>query len=188
MRRLRLISILLVGCFLLFSYQAVDYVRASDSVDTYVISYPEGLYAGDIFDLSVTINNTAQIDMAAESYTLWAPAFIGFIDVPELEFGVIKPGASQTSSVSAIALEGGSESVYLYKGTSKVAETAVKALGRGYYAGDNHTHSKFSDGDGTVTQNALSSIGKGLDFMTATDHNKVTQRSEINVFNQGEYG
>ncbi len=55
--------------------------------------------------------------------------------------------------------------------------------GPGWYAGDNHTHSTFSDGVGTIEQNVASARFKGMAFMTATDHNTINQASAVDVQN-----
>jgi hypothetical protein len=46
-----------------------------------------------------------------------------------------------------------------------------------FLAGDVHTHSTFSDGVGTVEDNWSMAKAAGLDFMFATDHNTIRQKS-----------
>lgn len=56
---------------------------------------------------------------------------------------------------------------------------AASVIGEGWYAGDNHTHSKYSDGVGTIAENVQAGYNAGLSFMTATDHNTIAQRPDV---------
>lgn len=47
-----------------------------------------------------------------------------------------------------------------------------------YVSGDVHTHSRYSDGSGTVTENWDIAKSRGLDFMFATDHGTIRQKIE----------
>jgi hypothetical protein len=53
--------------------------------------------------------------------------------------------------------------------------------GRGWYAGDNHMHTKFSDGSGTVADNVVSAYQKGLSWVTVTDHNTIDHAAAVAV-------
>ncbi|MGB4581495.1 MAG: CehA/McbA family metallohydrolase [Coriobacteriia bacterium] len=47
----------------------------------------------------------------------------------------------------------------------------------GWLAGDGHVHSEYSDGSGTVAEDAAAAAATGLDFMVITDHaDKMTAR------------
>jgi hypothetical protein len=63
---------------------------------------------------------------------------------------------------------------------------SVFVKGKGWYAGDNHTHSKYSDGVGTIAENVESGYAKGLAFMTATDHNTLNQKADVD-FQDAKY-
>jgi len=47
-----------------------------------------------------------------------------------------------------------------------------------YLSGDLHTHSRYSDGSGTVTENWAIAKSRGHDFLFATDHGTVRQKVE----------
>jgi hypothetical protein len=49
----------------------------------------------------------------------------------------------------------------------------------GWYAGDNHDHTTFSDGAQTPTQMATTAKGLGLGYFTITDHNTIAGKTEI---------
>jgi predicted metal-dependent phosphoesterase TrpH len=52
--------------------------------------------------------------------------------------------------------------------------------GPGWFRGDNHTHSTFSDGGSTIETNVIYARDFGLSFLTATDHNTMNHVPEIN--------
>lgn len=52
--------------------------------------------------------------------------------------------------------------------------------GPGWFRGDNHTHSTFSDGINSLEENVKYARDLGLSFLTATDHNTTTHFNEIN--------
>ncbi len=50
----------------------------------------------------------------------------------------------------------------------------------GWFRGDNHTHSTFSDGGSTLENNVIFARDFGLSFLTATEHNTTAHFGEIN--------
>lgn len=161
-------------------------IRVNAKTDvTYSITAESGLSCGDIFDLTVQVVNGSQTAAESRTLTLWAPSFIGLLEDKTLEFGEIAANGSEQKTIKALALEGGSENIYLLdEQDEEVASSEIRVSGRGYYGGDCHTHSVYSDGSGTVTENALSSMDKGLDYVVATDHSKLIQKTEVNYFNK----
>ena len=53
----------------------------------------------------------------------------------------------------------------------EVPPTRVAARGRGWYRGDCHVHSVYSDGKLTPEQLAAGARAAGLDFIATTEHN-----------------
>lgn len=47
----------------------------------------------------------------------------------------------------------------------------VSVSGKGWFLGDNHTHTNYSDGSGSVAENIWGMRSSGLNYMTMTDHN-----------------
>ena len=55
--------------------------------------------------------------------------------------------------------------------TSSHAPTAVAGTGAGWYRGDLHLHSEFSDGQWTLDQLVAEAKAQGLDFLGTSEHN-----------------
>ncbi|MFZ4413383.1 MAG: CehA/McbA family metallohydrolase [Bacteroidales bacterium] len=53
----------------------------------------------------------------------------------------------------------------------------------GWYGGDNHLHSTFSDGTGTIAENIFAAYNLGMSFLTCTDHNSISQKNDVNLSN-----
>lgn len=51
--------------------------------------------------------------------------------------------------------------------------------GKGWYSGEGHSHSNYSDGLGSIYANIFEAKAKGLSFMHCTDHNTVLQKEGI---------
>lgn len=52
---------------------------------------------------------------------------------------------------------------------------------RGWFAGDNHMHTTYSDGSGSVADNVISAYQKGLSWVTITDHNTINHAAAVAV-------
>ncbi|MBI3948618.1 MAG: PHP domain-containing protein [Armatimonadetes bacterium] len=59
------------------------------------------------------------------------------------------------------------------------ATCPASASGPGWYDGDTHSHTRHSDGGGTVADNAAAAIRAGLSFLFITDHNTLNGRAEV---------
>jgi hypothetical protein len=62
-------------------------------------------------------------------------------------------------------------------------ELQVFSNGTGWYSGDTHTHSLFSDGAGSIEQNLLYGKNVGLSFIAASDHNTISHFSLVDSLN-----
>lgn len=58
----------------------------------------------------------------------------------------------------------------------------IKKSGPGYYSGDTHSHSTYSDGKGSLRDNRASMIRKGHRFLISTDHNTMDHYEEISEY------
>lgn len=63
-----------------------------------------------------------------------------------------------------------------------------KLFGRRVYAVDIHTHSNYSDGSGTVSENYECAKHAGLDFLFATDHGSVGQKRVVKKWADASWG
>lgn len=57
------------------------------------------------------------------------------------------------------------------KGIKNIELGGITVNDKGWFLGDNHTHTKYSDGSGSVSENIWAMRSKGLSYMTLTDHN-----------------
>lgn len=57
------------------------------------------------------------------------------------------------------------------KGVKNIKLGRITVSGKGWFMGDNHTHSNYSDGNGSVAENIWAMRSAGLNYMTMTDHN-----------------
>jgi len=64
---------------------------------------------------------------------------------------------------------------------------SVFISGKGWYSGDNHTHSLYSDGYGAIQDNVDAAIFKGMSFLTCTDHNTVNQTAAVARANSNRF-
>ena len=85
-------------------------------------------------------------------------------------------------------LEGG-RSVFKIKYTDennniRYKELQIFSKGPGWYSGDTHTHSTFSDGIGSIEQNLLYGKNVGLSFIAASDHNTILHFKTVDSLNK----
>jgi hypothetical protein len=92
----------------------------------------------------------------------------------------IAPGETKEASVSYVAVEAGrivlKAEVCINDVVSSAFEKNVSILGAGWYAGDQHSHTTYSDGSGSIRNNADIAYSKGLSWNYSTDHNTMAQR------------
>ncbi|WP_368654186.1 CehA/McbA family metallohydrolase [Ornithinibacillus sp. 4-3] len=65
-------------------------------------------------------------------------------------------------------------------------KTSFFIPGSGFYSGDVHNHSFYSDGKSTLTENRASMLDKGHSFLYSTDHNTLEHGKEIIEFQRTE--
>ena len=63
----------------------------------------------------------------------------------------------------------------------RIAETQSLVSFR-FLRGDLHTHTRYSDGKGTVAENWVTAEARGLDFLFITDHGTIRQKAECKKF------
>ncbi len=170
------------------------YAQMPDAMAAYYNAYVYGINAsmdvyggkinrGDIFDATVTISNSSGEAVENVKITLDTPYQLLATGESDIILPAIPAGESRTATFSVLALEGGRG---LLKATVEAAgdvrlsfSQALSISGQGYYAGDDHSHSKNSDGSGTIRQNVDSAFeNKLLNWLYSTDHNKITQKAE----------
>ena len=129
---------------------------------------------------SVTIDSTLVDIISIPNMTLVSPAL-------PLWINGIPANDTLSTTIKYVATSGG-------RGLNKLLVTdsannsyenvfSTSITGIGWYAGDNHTHSKYSDGVGTIAENVTAGYNAGLSFLTATDHNTINQKGDVDIQN-----
>ncbi len=141
---------------------------------------------GDTIQCSLTITNLSKYNIFEDvGATLMLPAFWkGNADT--LFFGNLMPLKSVEAVWEIVATEGCGNTVLTAQALAwhepfTNSERTVFVSGEGWYAGDNHTHTKYSDGWGTVSEVATTAKLNGLSFLSCTDHNTTLQDSAVNA-------
>lgn len=137
---------------------------------------------GEQTTATLTVNNTSDKVLSNCVASLSIPSALEASSALQISLPSIAAHSSTTVSWPLSALAGGKamvtakvEKSNLFSGT-KSATVFINAPG--WYAGDNHTHSIYSDGTGTIAGNYESARNKGLTFVTSTDHNTLNQKND----------
>lgn len=136
---------------------------------------------GDTLKVTLKYFNYTQLDIVLYS-KVDHPAMFRPVTIQNNNV-VIPKGDSLIINLFYIAITGGkSNFVFNYKETNKYLfqeNYSVFVNGPGWFRGDNHTHSIYSDGSNTIEENVKYARDLGLAFFTATDHNTIAHFSEI---------
>jgi len=139
------------------------------------------LKRGETINVNVTVTNGTEQAITDVSLNVTTPYSYLPVSVPSGAGLSIAAGESVTLNYRYIALEGGREAFRVKLEREgfeiKSATSGVSIFGPGNYRGDNHSHSTYSDGSGTISQNAAHVFDvKMLSWLYSTDHNTTNQR------------
>ncbi len=141
--------------------------------------------------VTLQLHNSSEEIRQGYQAVLELPESLTTDDPLEIVIDPLESGATVALSWSVTAVTGGRADVFVrveklnqYPRTRKAT---VFISGPGWYTGDNHTHSTWSDGSGTIAQNVASAKQKGLDFLTCTDHNTINQATDVEAQNTGGF-
>jgi hypothetical protein len=157
-----------------------------NEIDKYLsvelITTQELISRGGTAGMQVKITNNSPLSLNDVNVRIDAPYnAIAVNGRDSVTTGVI-PNGSVTLDFEFIMLEGGRETFYAVvelDGTSITASNGVSASGAGYYRGDNHSHTTYSDGSGSMADNVNEAYDvKMLSWLYSTDHNTVNQRTD----------
>lgn len=170
------------------------YSQQPDAMKDYYNAYAYGISAamtvydgkiqrGQFFPATVTVSNSSEHTLENVNVTLELPYMLASAGETEIMIPSIAPGASETANFSLLALEGGrtqlKAQVVLSENVELSFADSLSVDGEGYYSGDNHTHSQYSDGSGTIRQNVDSAYeNKLLNWVYSTDHNAISQKAD----------
>ncbi|MFC5649674.1 CehA/McbA family metallohydrolase [Paenibacillus solisilvae] len=153
---------------------------------------PEGIVqAGDQVSAQVSVTNGSEQPIDGVTANLKLSANMSTDQDLKQSFGTIAPNSTVTIEWPLDTLDGGrGTAVVDVTYQDSVISTQTKRIfveGAGWYTGDNHSHSKWSDGSGTINDNFTSARNKGLDWLTATDHNNVGQQVDVALENRDDF-
>jgi len=134
------------------------------------------------FDIVLTVQNLGPRPAAA-TFHLHPPLAAIPRRPRQIEIGELAAGESRSLSFSFRLSQGGRALFWAWEGDEPVPDRrqscCVLAAGAGYYSGDTHNHSTWSDGKSTLAENRLSLLAKGHSFLYSTDHNTLEHAREI---------
>jgi len=142
------------------------------------------LNPGDTVTCSLTITNVSKYNVfenVAGSISL-PPFWKGNADT--LFFGDLSPLTSVQATWKIVPTEGSGNTIISAQALAwdeafTYTERTVFVSGDGWYSGDNHMHTKFSDGWATLPENIATSKSIGLSFLSCTEHNMTSQDSAV---------
>jgi hypothetical protein len=141
------------------------------------------LVVGELVTLRLQARNISDASVEGYQATLDLPGQLGTDDPWTVALGSLAPQASVEAAWVLTALSGGHCTPTITVSKPQAYATSRKLYlsisGPGWYSGDNHVHSTWSDGIGTVAQNVASARTKGLDWIIGTDNNTVQPADEL---------
>ncbi|MCL2766584.1 MAG: CehA/McbA family metallohydrolase, partial [Peptococcaceae bacterium] len=146
------------------------------------VQTPQDLLSrSDMFDVKVIVSNNGENDASDINVLMTAPYFAAPMNTPESTID-IPAGESITINYRYTVLEGGREafsaSVMKDGVVVATAKNGVSVYGPGYYRGDNHIHTTYSDGSGSSRQNTDEGYNnKMLSWVYTTDHNTLANNA-----------
>ncbi|QGQ94658.1 hypothetical protein EHS13_07030 [Paenibacillus psychroresistens] len=178
-------------------YEAVNAVyeellKQKMGVETNLQLTPSGIITPGVeVTARVTVTNSSAESVDGLKASLRLSANLTTTKELEQMIGTIAPNSTVTVEWPLSSLEGGRGTASVdVKKQDNILSTQSKRIfidGTGWYSGDNHSHSKWSDGSGTIHDNFTSARNKGLDFLTATDHNKIGQQNDVALENSDDF-
>ena len=137
---------------------------------------------GDIINATVTVTNSGDTDVRNITVNcINLPHQLVGADEKEQNIPVVSAGKSESIALSYRAIEGGRGRIFYSikaEGFNSNESLAVSILGAGWYGGDNHSHSAYSDGSGTIQQNSTVAYNKGMSWNYTADHNNTRARED----------
>jgi hypothetical protein len=143
----------------------------------------EILNVGEEVTATLTVKNNSDAVVEGVTAKLELSGDLLTEDELDVAVGPISPNSAKTIDWKVKTTDGGRGQIKLQvmKDDKLLTEKReyLFTQGEGWYAGDNHSHSRWSDGSGTIQENFASARNKGLDFLTATDHNTIKQKDDV---------
>src|SRR5690606_4864206 len=133
-------------------------------------------------DITVTVSNLTDEPFQEVTVDGQPPYFVHLLDEGKVTIPVIAANSEAEVTVKAVALEGGISAVHVYVSADLFQAKHKRSFditGQGFYGGDNHTHTKHSDGVHTVAENSKEVYeNRLLSWVWSTDHNTFSQKQD----------
>lgn len=145
---------------------------------------------GDSVTATLTLSNNGSGNLRDLTATLSLPGLLGTQDATERALPAIAVGGEITASWEIDVESGGQGEISVQVEGENVGLELSRSLfsnGPGWFPGDNHSHSRYSDGSGTIEENYASARNKGLTFVTSTDHNTLAQRDDVYTYSTPKF-
>lgn len=158
-----------------------DYLAEQTGLSAEFDVAPTNLSVGESATATVTVRNAGEEDLTGIALRLDVPVGLSTGDAAERTV-TVPAGGEVTETWSLRAEDGGRVELRLtVDGAGSTIERTQRVFvnGPGWYWGDNHSHSRYSDGSGTIADNFASARAYGLSWLTATDHNTIAQREAL---------
>lgn len=138
---------------------------------------------GATVETSVELLNGGDEEITELTASLDLPSFLTADGTTTRTVSRLAPGETRRLTWSLTATAGGKANIAaaVTQSEARVMEESgtVFVDGPGWFPGDNHTHSTYSDGVGTIADNMAAGRARGLSFVTATDHNTIDQQEAL---------
>ncbi|MFC5652644.1 CehA/McbA family metallohydrolase [Paenibacillus solisilvae] len=169
-----------------------DILKGKTGLNTDFQLTPQGIIKiGDNATAEVTVTNDSDKTVEGLKVKLGLSANLSGTEALEKTLDAIAPKSTVKVQWPLTAVSGGrgSASMDVELAGNLIASKTDRIFveGPGWYAGDNHSHSRWSDGSGTINDNFTSGRNKGMDFLTATDHNTVNQQNDVVKENRDDF-
>lgn len=137
---------------------------------------------GDTIECILTITNVSKYNVFEKVSGVLSLPPNWKANVDTIRFGDLNPLRSVEAKWKLVPAEGSGNTILSSQALAwdepfTYTERAVFVSGEGWYAGDNHVHSKMSDGWATIQEDITAAKTMGLSFMSITDHNTTLQDS-----------
>lgn len=139
-------------------------------------SLPDEIVRGRIFDFQITVQNCLEKRLQKIFPVFDLPETLELLSEPE-PFA-LEAKERKTLYLRALPLAGGRSVLWLRLAGSEFP-IAFDIAGPGFYGGDNHSHSQYSDGVNTIEENAQDAYrNKYSAWLWAVEHNNDEQLPE----------
>jgi len=156
------------------------------------IEFDNKLYQpGDIVTVAVNIANSSDMDLEDLNIDVAVPYQLAGVGESRQSFPVLAAGESISAEFTYRAIEGGRGKINYLITSGQIRmkySSAISISGAGWYGGDNHSHTTYSDGSGSVKDNTDAAYAQGLSWLYSTDHNSVGPRFDSQTITNNSRG